>query len=74
MSIPLPDTVNLPTVAKLNAAQVSAAFDGASRQKLHHWRKHHGFPTAYRGQNTSFTATANIAAWLDRRGVKVKWV
>lgn len=73
MSIGLAKIVVLPTKPKLSAAELSAVFGGASRQKLRSWRSRHGFPRSDRQANSSYTATAHVAAWLDQRGVKIQW-
>jgi hypothetical protein len=74
MSIRLPRIVALPTKPALTAAELSAVFDGASRQRIMAWRSRHGFPRSDRAANTSYTATANVAAWLDEQGIKVQWI
>lgn len=76
MAINLPVVAYLPTMPGMDASEVRAALGNCNRQRVHWLRKHHGFPPSayYHGAAVTITATANVAAWLDQRGVKIEWI
>lgn len=68
----LPSVVILPAVQTMTAGEVRAALN-ASKQTLSYYRRHHGFPAPdHRGQR-SITQTADLAAFVQAHGSKVRW-
>jgi len=70
----LPKDVMMPTVVEMNHATLIKALRGPSRQKLHQWRRNADFPAATPRGRTTFTRTADLAAWLVARNVNVIWI
>lgn len=66
----LPSRVILPDQPLLPGWHLRMAL-GASKQRLHLWRKR-GFPKSHREGAQSYTSTAAVADWLRSRGVAVQ--
>ena len=69
-SLSVPHRVVLPATPLIAAWHLRQAL-GASKAKLHLWRRDQGFPPFHRDGRDYFTATDAVQRWLEARGVKV---
>ncbi|TGT91716.1 hypothetical protein [Mesorhizobium sp. M8A.F.Ca.ET.142.01.1.1] len=73
----LPATVYLPAVAEIDNQTVGEALGGQSRAVLSQWRAKYGLPRPsprrHGNGNSTFTRTADLAAWLNGRAA-VQWI
>lgn len=70
----LPGLVILETKPEISASELSAMLN-RSRAALHAWRKKFNFPRPIRSHGrTTITPVRDVAAWLTRHNVQVKWV
>ena len=66
----LPRRVTLPSTPLIAGWHLRQAL-GASKAKLHLWRRDQLFPPFHRDGNNYYTCTDSVARWLEERGVKV---
>lgn len=73
--ISLPVVVYLPAGTMLDSDALRTALGGVSRGALYQWRERYSMPRPMRRTgNRQLTSTREIAAWLVKQGIEVKWL